>query len=92
MAATATATLNLKLPPEEKESFIEACAALGTTPSNAVRMFVSAFNRQGGFPFDLSNPYGYNQETVQAIEDTAARRNLSRPFSTVDEMFDEIGV
>ena len=88
----ATATLNLKLTPEEKKSFVDTCAILGTTPSNAVRMFISAFNRQGGFPFDLSNPYGFNQETIQAIEDTAARKNLSQPFKSVDEMFEDLGI
>ncbi len=87
---TATATLNLKISPKEKKAFIEACEVLGTTPSNALRMFVSAFNRQGGFPFNTSNPYGYSDKTMQAIKDTAARRNLSRTFDSVDEIFAEL--
>ncbi|MFR7669587.1 MAG: hypothetical protein ACLU0O_01290 [Collinsella sp.] len=27
---------------------------MGTTPSNAIRMFIAAFNRCGTFPFDIS--------------------------------------
>lgn len=64
----------------------EACSALGTTPSNAIRMFVSAFNRRGGFPFDPSNPHGFSAETLQAMDDAVHHRAFG-PFKTVDEMF-----
>ena len=55
------------------------CKTIGTTPSNAIRMFVSAFNRKGGFPFDPSNPYDFNAKTLQAMDDAANGRNLSGP-------------
>ncbi|MEG0050278.1 MAG: type II toxin-antitoxin system RelB/DinJ family antitoxin, partial [Clostridia bacterium] len=44
--------ISSKLRHDEKQIFAEACNNIGTTPSNAIRMFVSAFNRRGGFPFD----------------------------------------
>ena len=48
------------------------CDEIGTSPSNAIRMFVSAFNRRGGFPFDPSNPYGFSWGTLAAMDDAVA--------------------
>jgi len=36
-----------KVSPQEKERFFEATEQIGTTPSNAIRMFIAAFNREG---------------------------------------------
>lgn len=54
--ALINAPLNTKVTDAEKARFIEICDGIGTTPSNALRMFVSAFNRRGGFPFDPFEP------------------------------------
>ncbi|MBM6952542.1 type II toxin-antitoxin system RelB/DinJ family antitoxin [Enorma phocaeensis] len=43
-----------KVLPEEKAAFATATRRVGTTPSNAIRMFIAAFNRCGTFPFDIS--------------------------------------
>ncbi len=85
-----TAPLSTKVTPEEKATFVEICHAIGTSPSNALRMFVAAFNTKGGLPFDSSNPAGFNKETLQAMDDAAARRDLSGPFSTNEEMWASI--
>ena len=45
-----------KVLPAEKDRFFEATERIGTTPSNAIRMFISAFNRAGTFPFELLAP------------------------------------
>ena len=45
-----------KVSPTEKERFFTATELIGTTPSNAIRMFVSAFNRAGTFPFEILPP------------------------------------
>ena len=42
-----------KVLPAEKERFFEATEQIGTTPSNAIRMFITAFNRVGTFPFEV---------------------------------------
>ena len=36
---------------DEERRFREITRRLGTTPSDALRMFVSAFNLAGGFPY-----------------------------------------
>ena len=43
-----------KVLPEEKAAFAAATRRVGTTPSNAIRMFIAAFNRCGTCPFDIS--------------------------------------
>lgn len=45
-----------KVLPSEKDRFFEATERIGTTPSNAIRMFISAFNRAGTFPFEMLSP------------------------------------
>ena len=42
-----------KVLPDEKDRFFAATQSIGTTPSNAIRMFISAFNRAGTFPFEI---------------------------------------
>lgn len=79
--------ISSKLRHDEKQTFAKVCDSIGTTPSNAIRMFVSAFNKRGGFPFDPSNPYGFNTETLAAMEDAANGRSLYGPYESVDEMF-----
>lgn len=77
--------ISAKVRPDEKKLFIETCESIGTSPSNAIRMFISAFNKRGGFPFDPSNPQGLSSETMSAIDDAAAGRT-SGPYRTVAEM------
>lgn len=84
--ALANAPVMGKVTEAEKSKFVATCEEIGTTPSNAIRMFVSAFNRRGGFPFDPSNPHGFSAETLQAMDDAVHHRTFG-PFKTVDEMF-----
>lgn len=88
--ALANTPLSARVTEAEKSRFQEVCEAIGTSPSNAIRMFVSAFNRRGGFPFDPSNPYGFPTETLEAMDAAAHGRNLIGPFSTNKEMWESI--
>ncbi|HIY84517.1 type II toxin-antitoxin system RelB/DinJ family antitoxin [Rubneribacter sp.] len=84
--ALVNAPLSTKVTASEKDRFVEICERIGTTPANAMRMFVSAFNRRGGFPFDPANPYGFNEETLAAMDDALNGRNLIGPFDSVEAM------
>lgn len=87
MTQAAMAPISAKLRQDEKDIFQKTCEAIGTSPSNAIRMFVSAFNKKGGFPFDLSNPYGFNAETLQAMDDAITGNGVSGPYASTEEMF-----
>lgn len=80
-----TESISAKLRKDEKDRFTMTCEEIGTSPSNAIRMFVSAFNRRGGFPFDPSNPYGFSADTLAAMDDVVTGRNLSGPYDSVKE-------
>lgn len=86
MATTTMVPISSKLRSDEKETFLSTCDAIGTSPSNAIRMFVSAFNKRGGFPFDPANPYGFSPETLAAMDDAIEGRVIG-PFDSVDDMF-----
>lgn len=90
MTATATESISAKLRKDEKDRFSVICDEIGTSPSNAIRMFVSAFNRRGGFPFDPSNPYGFDAETLAAMDDAVVGRNLSGSYRSVKEAMDAL--
>lgn len=85
--STAMEPITAKLRHEEKTAFSAVCESIGTTPSNAIRIFASAFDKRGGFPFDPSNPYEFTPETLAAMDDAAYKRNLSGPFDSLDDMF-----
>ena len=63
----ATASLNTKIDPEEKRQFVENAAALGMTPSAAVKVFVRMFNECKGFPFPvrLQPQINYDNAEIQ---------------------------
>ncbi len=60
-----------KVLPEEKAAFAAATQRVGTTPSNAIRMFIAAFNRCGTFPFDISPTGAFGQgEQAPRVRDS----------------------
>ena len=88
--STTMVPITAKIKEEEKDEFVSIAESIGTTPSNAIRMFISAFNKRGGFPFDSSNPYGFNKETLKAMSDAAEGHNLSEAFDSVEEMMADL--
>ncbi len=64
-----------KVLPQEKAAFAAATQRVGTTPSNAIRMFIAAFNRCGTFPFDISptGAFGAVPFEDDAAQDAACR-------------------
>ena len=84
MTTTTMEPVSTKLKPSEKKAFLKTCDYIGTSPSNAIRMFVSAFNKCGGFPFDTSNPLGLSTTTLKAINDANTGDTIG-PFSNMDD-------
>lgn len=66
----------------EAELFRENTRLLGTTPADAMRIFVSSFNAHRGFPFDVRLPeskveaFATEQEAVD-FSDRLALRMMS---------------
>jgi len=46
-----TVQVATRIDPEQDRAFRRAARDIGTTPADALRVFISAFVREGGFPF-----------------------------------------
>ena len=85
--STAMENLNVKIDAEDKRLFVELVHQMGTTPSNAIRMFVRAFNVFQGFPCGSPRPYRMRAEARRAYAETDAARaagTATRYRSVVD--------
>lgn len=66
----------------EAERFRETTRLLGTTPADALRIFVAAFNAHRGFPFDVRlteptvEPFATEQEATD-FSDRLAMKMMS---------------
>jgi DNA-damage-inducible protein J len=62
-----TASLNAKVDPDDKAAFVATATDLGLTPSEAIRVFVRAFNEWGGFPFAVRRSFPISAEERESI-------------------------
>ncbi|MDR1271967.1 MAG: hypothetical protein LBK04_03110 [Clostridiales Family XIII bacterium] len=92
MSMTETASLNTKLPAEEKELFAETAEALGMTPSAAIRIFVRKFNEFQGFPFMVARgfPMSDAERRDIAMLDEAIDGGTAKTYSNFSELLEEI--
>jgi len=67
-----TRQLATRVDEEQEREFRENTKRLGTTPSDALRMFIAAFNACRGFPYDVR---------IGALADV-------KPFETEEEATD----
>lgn len=68
-----------KVMPTEKDRFFQATEQIGTTPSNAIRMFIAAFNRVGTFPFEVGVPASGNVGKSDEAHASLALPELGEP-------------
>ena len=85
----ATTNLNIRIDEELKKQSEEIFNELGLTMSAALTVFLRQTVRSKGIPFDmrLNIP---NEETIMAIQDVNLGRNMSRPFSGVRELMEDL--
>lgn len=82
-----TVQVAVRLDSEQNELFRSLTRQLGTTPADALRMFVYAFNATGGFPYNVrvnSQPRSEPFETEQEALDFSARMT-TRLLQKVDQ-------
>lgn len=79
-----TAVVHSRIEPDIKHQAEAILRRLGLSPTDAIRMFYTQITLRNGLPFEVAIP---NEETVRALEDSRAGRNLER-FSSVEELFE----
>ena len=80
---------NIKIDPDLKRESQILFEQLGLNLSTAINMFLRQSVREQAIPFRVGNPLP-NRETVQAIEDARKGIGLSRGFSSVAELMEDL--
>lgn len=77
--------VNIRMDEQLKKAADELFAELGLNMTTAINMFTRQAVRQQKIPFEVSllQP---NAETLEAINDVRKQKNLSKSFSSVDEL------
>lgn len=86
MAAVST---NIKIDPVLKQQSQELFESLGLSLSSAINMFLRQSVREQAIPFRVGNPVP-NSETIQAIENARNGIGLSRGFTSVYELMEDL--
>lgn len=87
MGTMKTATARALLDPEVKKQAEDILKQLGLSVSKSFELFYRQVIAQRGLPFELSVP---NEKTIKAIDDS--RQGKGKRFSTVQELFDDLGI
>lgn len=84
-----TTNLNIRVDEELKRKAEAIFNELGLNMSTAMNMFLRHSVRYGGIPFELriEKP---NEVTLSAIDDVNNNRNMSKNFSSVDDLIDDL--
>lgn len=86
MSAT---TMNIRVDSEIKDTAKEIFAELGLDLTTAVNIFLRQSIREHGIPFELKL-HVPNEETLEAIKQVNNKENLSKAFSSVSELMEDL--
>lgn len=85
----ATVSTNVKIDADLKKESQALFEDMGLNLSTAVNMFLRQCVREQAIPFRVGSPIP-NAETIAAIENARKGIGLSRSFSTVDELMEDL--
>lgn len=85
----APVSTNIKIDPELKEQAQALFDSLGLSLSAAVNVFLRQAVREQAIPFRIGEPIP-NAETLRAIEEARNGIGLSRGFSSVHELMEDL--
>jgi DNA-damage-inducible protein J len=77
MFEMATVQIATRIDEVQSRKFRAITKALGTTPSDALRMFIASFNAEGGFPYETK----VKQVDIEAFESEADATAFATRFS-----------
>ena len=85
----APVSTSIKIDPALKEESQALFESFGLSLSAAINMFLRQAVREQAIPFRIGNPVP-NGETLKAIEDARKGIGLSRGFSSVAELMEDL--
>lgn len=84
-----TVNLNIRMEKNLKEELDALCKELGLTTSTAINIFAKTMVRKQELPFKLSLNNNH-KKTLKAIKNIEEGKNLSRKFSSVDKLMEDL--
>lgn len=85
----AQTNVNIRMDADLKRQFEAFCSDMGMTMSVAFNVFARKAVREYRIPFEIGAPHP-NQETVKAIEHARRGIGISRGFSSVKDLMDDL--
>ena len=86
----ATSTLQVRIDADLKQEAETALKSMGLSMSTAIHLFCRQVVNHERIPFDIIASPRLNETTRRAMDDTLNGKNLSRKFSSVDEMWEDL--
>lgn len=83
------ATINVNVDEKVKEQAKETLDYLGTNFTNVINMLLRQIILTESIPFEVKIPK-LNAETIKAIEDTEKGIGVSKEYTNLDEMWEDI--
>ena len=87
--AQVTTNVNFRMDKNLKIRFEKVCNELGLSMSTAFTVFAKTMVRQQRIPFDISLEVP-NEETLKSIENIEEGKNLSKRFTSVEELMEDL--
>lgn len=81
--------MNIRMDSKVKQEAENLFSELGLNMTAAINLFLRQSIREQSIPFEIAL-HTPNAETRKAIDDVKNRRNLSRPFSSVEELMEDL--
>ena len=85
----AQTNINIRMDADLKKQFEDFCNDMGMTMTTAFTIFAKKAVREYRIPFEISGDIR-NKETRQAIEDARNGIGLSKGFSSVEELMEDL--
>ena len=82
-------TMNIRVDSDIKNNAKKIFAELGMDLTTAVNIFLRQSIREHGMPFELKLRVP-NDETVEAIRQVNNKEDLSKPFSSISELMEDL--
>lgn len=82
-------TMNIRVDSDIKNNAKKIFAELGMDLTTAVNIFLRQSIREHGMPFELKLRVP-NDETLEAIRQVNNKEDLSKPFSSISELMEDL--
>ena len=86
---SAMATINIRTTAETKKAAEELFEDFGLSMTSAINVFLKQVIRERRIPFEITEIVP-NAETIQAMEDVKANRNMSPAFDNMEDLVNSL--